>query len=192
MRWPLSLSIPTHPGDFNQALMELGATVCLPRNPLPGVPAGCRLQNPRRTQDPGPLPHAQPRSRPRALGPHRHPAPARHDREVLLEQRPPRSPSCLACGNCPLCEIRRAASKTCCMTIRHAIMQVNYYVRIRTVFEDDMEASDRSVASGAGFRSARRRPWRLPGWRARCSPARAPFAGTARSTLPGHQRMDVL
>jgi len=25
---------PRHPGDFNQALMELGATVCLPRNPL--------------------------------------------------------------------------------------------------------------------------------------------------------------
>jgi len=24
---------PAHPGDFNQALMELGATVCLPRNP---------------------------------------------------------------------------------------------------------------------------------------------------------------
>ncbi len=26
------------------------------------------------------------------------------------------------------------------MTLRHAIMQVNYYVRIRTVFEDDVEA----------------------------------------------------
>ena len=26
------------------------------------------------------------------------------------------------------------------MTLRHAIMQVNYYVRIRTVFEDDIEA----------------------------------------------------
>jgi A/G-specific adenine glycosylase len=25
---------PAHPGDFNQAMMELGATVCLPRNPL--------------------------------------------------------------------------------------------------------------------------------------------------------------
>jgi hypothetical protein len=25
------------------------------------------------------------------------------------------------------------------MTVRHAIMQVNYYVRIRTVFEDDVE-----------------------------------------------------
>ena len=26
------------------------------------------------------------------------------------------------------------------MTLRHAIMQVNYYVRIRTVFEDDIES----------------------------------------------------
>jgi hypothetical protein len=26
------------------------------------------------------------------------------------------------------------------MTVRHAIMQVNYYVRIRAVFEDDAEA----------------------------------------------------
>ena len=26
------------------------------------------------------------------------------------------------------------------MTVRHAIMQVNYYVRVRTVFEDDVEA----------------------------------------------------
>ena len=24
---------PAQPGDFNQAMMELGATVCLPRNP---------------------------------------------------------------------------------------------------------------------------------------------------------------
>jgi len=26
------------------------------------------------------------------------------------------------------------------MTLRHAIMQVNYYVCVRTVFEDDVEA----------------------------------------------------
>jgi hypothetical protein len=32
------------------------------------------------------------------------------------------------------------------MTVRHAIMQVNYYVRIRTVFEDDAEAM--TVAAG--------------------------------------------
>jgi A/G-specific adenine glycosylase len=35
----------THPGDFNQAVMELGATVCVPRNPLCGdcpISADCR------------------------------------------------------------------------------------------------------------------------------------------------------
>ena len=32
------------------------------------------------------------------------------------------------------------------MTVRHAIMQVNYYVRIRTVFEDDVKAM--TVAGG--------------------------------------------
>jgi len=32
------------------------------------------------------------------------------------------------------------------MNVRHAIMQVNYYVRIRTVFEDDVEAM--TVAGG--------------------------------------------
>jgi A/G-specific adenine glycosylase len=38
---------PQHPGLFNQALMELGATVCLPRNPLCLVcplAAGCRAR----------------------------------------------------------------------------------------------------------------------------------------------------
>jgi hypothetical protein len=32
------------------------------------------------------------------------------------------------------------------ITLRHAIMQVNYYVRIRTVFEDDIDAL--TVAGG--------------------------------------------
>jgi hypothetical protein len=31
------------------------------------------------------------------------------------------------------------------MTVRHAIMQVNYYVRIRTVFEDDAEGLTMAV-----------------------------------------------
>jgi len=60
-------------------------------------------------------------------------------REVRLEQRPRTTvmpgmwelPT-LARSGCPAEELR--------MTLRHAIMQVNYYVRIRTVFEDDVEA----------------------------------------------------
>jgi len=37
----LALLPPTRPGDFNQALMELGATVCTPQRPACG---GCPLQ----------------------------------------------------------------------------------------------------------------------------------------------------
>jgi len=39
---------PRRPGEFNQALMELGATVCLPRNPRCGVcplASGCRARS---------------------------------------------------------------------------------------------------------------------------------------------------
>lgn len=34
----------------------------------------------------------------------------------------------------------RVPQKDLRMNVRHAIMQVNYYVRIRTVFEDDVDA----------------------------------------------------
>ncbi len=43
---------PAHPGDFNQALMELGATVCLPRNPqclVCPVAADCKTQGEHKT-----------------------------------------------------------------------------------------------------------------------------------------------
>ena len=46
------------------------------------------------------------------------------------------------------------------MTVRHAIMQVNYYVRIRTVFEDDVEAL--TVAGGERRWVSLGKP---PGWR---------------------------
>jgi len=44
-----------------------------------------------------------------------------------------------------------------CLTVRHAIMQVNYRVRIRAVSEGDIDAVTIPAASGAGFRWARRR-----------------------------------
>ncbi len=55
------------------------------------------------------------------------------------------------------------------MTVRHAIMQVNYYVRIRTVFEDDVEAL--TVAGGE-------RRWVPLG-----EAARMPLTGLARKVL---------
>jgi len=50
--------------------------------------------------------------------------------------------------------------KDMCLTVRHAIMQVNYRVRIRAVSEGDIDAVTIPAASGAGFRWARRREWR--------------------------------
>jgi len=35
--WSRSVLVADHPGDWNQALMELGATICLPRNPNCGA-----------------------------------------------------------------------------------------------------------------------------------------------------------
>ncbi len=46
------------------------------------------------------------------------------------------------------------------MTLRHAIMQVNYYVRVRTVFEDDIESMTVAGGNGAGCRCAKQRGWR--------------------------------
>ncbi len=63
---------PERPGDFNQALMELGATVCAPRNPqCLTCPLSAGLRHARRAQDASQAAHAQQRSFLRTCGPHR-------------------------------------------------------------------------------------------------------------------------
>jgi len=106
---------PLRPGDFNQAMMELGATLCLPRNPqclVCPISDDCKLKASTR------LPRARgckaARS-PCALGARRRASPAGPSR-VLLEQRPaslsvmPGRWSCLAAGNC---RPRGAVRMTC-------------------------------------------------------------------------------
>jgi A/G-specific adenine glycosylase len=65
---------------------------------------------------------------------------------VLLEQR--HAAQTVMPGLWELPTLRSAAvpAKELRLTVRHAIMQVNYYVRIRTVFEDDVDAM--TVAGG--------------------------------------------
>ncbi len=58
-----SLVDPLRPGDWNQALMELGARICLPRDPrCASCPVGwsCRARS---AGDPGSIPEAKPRAR---------------------------------------------------------------------------------------------------------------------------------
>jgi A/G-specific adenine glycosylase len=127
-----------HPGDFNQALMELGATVCLPRNPqcaVCPVAADCATRGEHKT---APRPRMLSREVAHALSLRIGQIAGPASREVLLEQRP--AALTVMPGLWELPSLREAAfpEEEVRMTVRHAIMQVNYYVRIRTVFEDDV------------------------------------------------------
>jgi A/G-specific adenine glycosylase len=135
---------PAKPGDFNQAVMELGATVCLPRKPqCPVCPLAshCATRGEHKTQ---------PRSRmlSREIGQaiviragHRTgkgAGPARD--EVLLEQRCAAQTVMPGLWELPALLDPDVSAEDLRMAVRHAIMQVNYYVRIRTVLEQDVDA----------------------------------------------------
>jgi A/G-specific adenine glycosylase len=135
---------PEQPGEFNQAMMELGATVCLPRNPrCTECPAwrDCQTRGEHKT-----LPRARMLSREVAhalsvrTGDHPGKLAKGSEREVLLEQRPASLTVMPGLWELPLLRDPAVPEEHLLMIVRHAIMQVNYYVRIRTVFEDDAEA----------------------------------------------------
>ena len=130
---------PAQPGDFNQAMMELGATVCLPRNPqclVCPLAANCKTRGEHKT-----APRAKMTSREvayaLAVRTGRHAD--QRSREVLLEKRPETLTVMPGLWELPLLKETAVPEDELRMTVRHAIMQVNYYVRIRTVFEDDSE-----------------------------------------------------
>jgi A/G-specific adenine glycosylase len=131
---------PAHPGDFNQAMMELGATVCLPRNPqclLCPLSADCKTQGEHKT-----APRARMVSREvaYALSVRTGREPGQANREVLLQQRPAALTVMPGLWELPTLTDTAVPEDELRMTVRHAIMQVNYYVRVRTVFEDDMDS----------------------------------------------------
>ncbi|HZB88986.1 MAG TPA: A/G-specific adenine glycosylase [Terracidiphilus sp.] len=129
------------PGDFNQAMMELGATVCTPRNPqclLCPLAQDCVTRGEHKTV-----------KRPRmvsedvacALGLREGPA----GEEVLLEQRAESNTVMPGLWQLPMLRVTAVPEKALRMTVRHAIMQVNYTVRVRTVTE---KAAKKLTVSG--------------------------------------------
>lgn len=129
---------PAAPGDFNQAIMELGATVCLPRNPrCPDCPlhAACATRGEHKT---APKPRMQSRQVAYALSVRAGRRPGPTHREVLLEQRPEEHTIMPGLWELPLLRDADVPAPSLRMTLRHAIMHINYFVRIRTVFEDDV------------------------------------------------------
>lgn len=126
------------PGDFNQAMMELGATVCLPRNPqclVCPLAAGCKTRGEHKTTPRAPMVsrtvgHAL------AARPERDDALA--DGEVLLEQRSATETVMPGMWQLPVLRDAEVPAVGLRMTVRHAIMQVNYTVRVRTLAEKDV------------------------------------------------------
>jgi len=128
---------PAHPGDFNQAVMELGATLCLPRNPrclVCPVAGDCATRGEHKTA-------SRPRMLSREVG---HALVLRDEprvgRQVLLEQRPAALTVMPGLWELPALANSDVPQEDLRMIVRHAIMQVNYYVRIRSIPEQDLDA----------------------------------------------------
>lgn len=127
------------PGDFNQALMELGATLCTPRNPqclACPLSAHCATRGEHRT-------NGRPRMLSREIGCalvlRSRGLPGSLDGEVLLEQRPNSLTVMPGLWQLPALRDPAVRDEDLRMAVRHAIMQVNYYVRVRNVAEEDVE-----------------------------------------------------
>jgi A/G-specific adenine glycosylase len=141
---------PERPGDFNQAVMELGATVCLPRNPqclACPLLSSCKTRGEHKTA-PRPPTVTQETAHALCL---RTAAGATgglesSDRELLLEQRPPGSSVMPGLWELPAMSHGADRADDLRMTVRHAIMQVNYMVRVHDVQQEDLAA--RTLAIG--------------------------------------------
>jgi A/G-specific adenine glycosylase len=126
---------PRRAGDFNQAIMELGATVCTPRNPQCLV---CPWAKECRTLGE----HKTPK---RAAMTSREIACALVVRdgaagaEVLLEQRAASNTVMPGLWELPALAEGRGADGEERLTVRHAIMQVNYVVRVYALPQDRLE-----------------------------------------------------
>jgi A/G-specific adenine glycosylase len=134
------LVCPERPGDSNQALMELGATLCLPRNPqceeCP-VADDCKTQG---EHPAAPRPKMLRREVTHALSVRSGRKAGQAHREVLLEQRPAALTVMPGLWELPALIDVNIPEEELRLSVRHSIMQVNYSVRIRTVSEDDIDA----------------------------------------------------
>jgi len=135
-----SLVSPLRPGDSNQAFMELGATLCLPRNPqctACPIAADCKIQGEHQTM---PRQRMQSREAAYALSLRNGRVAGHSVSQVLLEQRPAAQTVMPGLWELPSLADPTVPEEQLRMTLRHAIMLVNYSVRIRAVTEDEVES----------------------------------------------------
>ena len=120
---------PRRPGDFNQAIMELGATVCTPRNPqclMCPWKTECRTLGEHKTPKRAPMTSCEIACALVLRG-------ADGGTEILLEQRAAANTVMPGMWELPAIVAGEGAGFEERLTVRHAIMQVNYVVRVYTV-----------------------------------------------------------
>jgi A/G-specific adenine glycosylase len=136
---------PERPGDFNQAMMELGATVCLPKAPMClacPIREGCATRGE----------HTVPRTK-KMLS--RKTALALVQRrewpkaEVLLQRRPPDAGQMPNMWELPSVKEGQESEDMLLLTVRHSITNTNYYV---TVYGLNMN-EQKILARGPGERA---------------------------------------
>lgn len=115
------------PGDFNQAMMELGATICLPKSPLC---LECPVQELCATRGEHPTtPRQKMQSKPVHFA-----LLERKSRkgciEILLEQRPHNASLMAGMWELPHLDIAAAAPERLVLSLRHSITITNYQVSI--------------------------------------------------------------
>jgi A/G-specific adenine glycosylase len=164
---------PKAPGTFNQAMMELGATVCLPRDPLCGE---CPVQGFCGTQGEHPVaPRKQMVSRVVQYALVKRPLEGESRRtEVLLVQRPDDASQMPGMWELPALAEREATEPV--LRLRHSITNTNFYVEVFSVPE--------SALHGANFAAKDRQDWVLDS-----KLSEIPLTGLARKVL---MRLDVL
>jgi A/G-specific adenine glycosylase len=146
-RWQAAEELlATHrPGDFNQAMMELGATVCLPRQPQCLV---CPVFRSCATQGDGEKRRPKPRQKKREI----HYVLDCHNGSVFLIERP--AEASLMPGMWELPEISNQDDPAgVWLTLRHSITTTDYLVRVRQA---------RAGPETKGRWVLKRRVWTLP------------------------------
>lgn len=167
---------PTQPGTFNQAMMELGATICLPRVPLCSI---CPVLDVCRTRgEHVARPRQQMVSRKINYALVRKAAGSSGNRvSVLLVKRPSDASQMPGMWELPILPSGEEPGKEPVLRIRHAITNTNYYVAVYAV-----DAKSRPAAATADSEIQEN-------WVADRQLSETPLTGLARKIL---MRLDVL
>jgi len=124
----------SRPGDFNQAMMELGAVLCLPKNPLC---LECPVQQLCRTRGEHPTVSRQKmQSKPIHFAFVERNKSKNHI-EVLLEQRPHDASLMAGMWELPQFEIAQGYADRLLLSLRHSITTTNYQVSILSFMPEE-------------------------------------------------------